>query len=388
VVRRDDVSTGVVLVDDDLLGGEPSAVVGDRFSGPMTGVLDLAYGVWHVDVTEPWPAVVSGAVEPETTRLGPAAHLLRIATFNVENLSAESSDDKIAKVAGIVARRLQGPAIVALQEIQDDSGPDDDGTVGADVTLRRLTEAVAAAGGPRYEWRQLDPEDGADGGQPGGNIRNVVLFDPSVVRAVDRGDGSEGASVVDGPRLSASPARLFADQAAFGGDPLGREKGTRKPLAVEFETAGRRLFVVDLHLSSKWGDDPVFGRRQPPIEPTAAMRLAQAWSVRSFVERILDRDSEALVVVLGDLNDFEWSEPVVTLAGDRLQNLVGLLPPGERYTYVYRGTAQAIDHILASPALAAVADVDIVHVNAEFPEADRASDHDPVLASFELSRLP
>jgi len=385
--RRGGVTAGVVLVDDDLHGGAPSVAAGSRFSGPITGVLDLAFGVWHVEVTEPWPTVVSTPIEPETTRLGPAADRLRVATFNVENLSAVSSDDKIAKVAGIVARGLQGPAIVALQEVQDDSGPEDDGTVGAERTLRRLTEAVVSAGGPRYAWRQLDPEDGQDGGQPGGNIRNVVLFDPTAVRVVDRGDGREGAAVFDGPSLSASPARLFADQAAFGGDPLGREAGTRKPLAVEFEVAGRRLFVIDLHLSSKWGDDPMFGRRQPPLEPTAAMRLAQASSVREFAEGILDRDPDALVVVLGDLNDAEWSDPVMTLAGDRLRNLVGLLPPEERYTYVYRGTAQAIDHVLVSPALAAVADVDIVHVNAEFPDADRASDHDPVLASFDLSRL-
>ncbi len=388
LVRRGDVSPGVVLVDDDLLGVAPEVAVGSRLDGPITGVLDLAFGAWHVDVSEPWPAVVSGAIAPETTPLGPTADRLRVATFNVENLSAASSDDTIAKVAGVVARRLRGPAIVALQEIQDDSGREDDGTVRADGTLRRLTDAVVAAGGPRYAWRQLDPDDGQDGGQPGGNIRNVVLFDPTAVRAVDRGDGRDGATVVDGPRLSASPARLFVDQAAFGGDPFGREKGTRKPLAVEFEVLGRRLFIIDLHLSSKWGDDPTFGRRQPPLEPTAAMRLAQARSVREFAEGILDRDPDALVIVLGDLNDVEWSEPVATLAGGRLSNLVDMLPLEARYTYVFRGIAQAIDHILVSPALAAVADLDVVHVNAEFPEGDRASDHDPVLASFDLSRLP
>jgi endonuclease/exonuclease/phosphatase family metal-dependent hydrolase len=382
------VSAGQVLIDDNVIGDAPTAAVGARFSGPVTGVLDLGFGAWHVNVTGSWPLLVPGAIEPETTTLAPAADRLRIATFNVENLSAVSSSDKIAKVAEIIAGRLRGPAIVALQEIQDDTGPEDDGTESAAGTLTRLTEAIVVAGGPRYDWRQVDPEDGQDGGQPGGNIRNVVLFDPTTVRAVDRGDGRSGARVVDGPRLSASPARLFADHAAFGGDPLGREKGTRKPLAVELEVAGQPLFIVDLHLSSKWGDDPLFGRRQPPLEPTAAMRLAQARRVREFAEAILDRDPGASVVVLGDLNDAEWSDPVTTLAGDPLLNLIELLPPEERYTYVHRGTAQAIDHILVSPALAAVAELDIVHVSSEFPDGERASDHDPVLASFDLSRLP
>ena len=65
-----------------------------------------------------------------------------------------------------------------------------------------------------------------------------------------------------------------------------------------------------------------------------------------------------------------------------------MLPAAERYTYVFRGTAQAIDHIVVSRALSAVAELDIVHVNSEFPDGERASDHDPVIASFDLSRVP
>ena len=59
--------------------------------------------------------------------------------------------------------------------------------VAADQTLTKLTDAIVAAGGPHYDWREIDPVDDQDGGQPGGNIRVVFLFNPARVAFVDRG---------------------------------------------------------------------------------------------------------------------------------------------------------------------------------------------------------
>lgn len=87
-------------------------------------------------------------------------------------------------------------------------------------------------------------------------------------------------------------------------------------------------------------------------------------------------DREAGVVVAGDINDFPFSPAVARLTEDRaLVDLVNELPRDQRYGYVFNGNSQVLDHILASPALAARAEYDIVHLNAEY--ADQASDHDP-----------
>jgi len=96
--------------------------------------------------------------------------------------------------------------------------------------------------------------------------------------------------------------------------------------------------------------------------------------------RVLARDPNANVVVLGDLNDFEFSDTLVILKGAGLTDLVETLPPEERYTYVFEGNSQVLDHILITPNLAqnATVEYDIVHVNAEF--ADQVSDHDPEVA--------
>jgi len=88
----------------------------------------------------------------------------------------------------------------------------------------------------------------------------------------------------------------------------------------------------------------------------------------------------------GDLNDFEESKPLEILEGAGLENLLLRLPLDDRYTFIYLGNSQVLDHILVSPSLADGAEIDIVHLNAEFPTADRASDHDPIVVRLSLGR--
>ncbi len=52
----------------------------------------------------------------------------------------------------------------------------DDGVVAADQTIANLIAAIQAAGGPTYDYREIDPVNDQDGGEPGGNIRVVFLF--------------------------------------------------------------------------------------------------------------------------------------------------------------------------------------------------------------------
>ncbi len=65
-------------------------------------------------------------------------------------------------------------------------------------------------------------------------------------------------------------------------------------------------------------------------------------------------------------------------------NLMERLPTGDRWTYVYQGNSQILDHIIVSPSLAENAEIEVVHVNSASPASRRASDHDPVIARFKL----
>jgi predicted extracellular nuclease len=157
----------------------------------------------------------------------------------------------------------------------------------------------------------------------------------------------------------------------------------------EFTFRGATVFAIANHFASKGGDDPLFGRWQQPVRASEMQRVRQATEVRGFIDSILDVDASARVVVLGDINDFEFSPSVDTLVGTqqpparRMVDLPRTLPAAERYSYVYEGNSQVLDHILVSPGLTTAPpgqrqpayDYDIVHTNSEFHDQD--SDHDP-----------
>lgn len=348
----------------------PKADVGDELSGSTVGPLDYdAYGGYTIRTTS-MGTLVPGGLAPQTTRPQRSGELA-VATYNVENLSQLDERATFDRLGRHVAANLAGPDILALQEIQDDSGPADDGVVAANETLRRLRDAIAAAGGPRYEWRQIDPEDNVDGGQPGANIRVAFLFDPTRVSFVDRPGGEARTPVrvrAEGgrPALSVSPGRVDPVHSAW--------EETRKPLAGEFAFGNRTVFVVANHFASKGEDHPLHSGIQPPPRPSEQQRVKQAASVRSFVDDIRAVDPKANVVVTGDLNDFQFSPTLRELRSTGLRTLVSTLPVEERYGYVYEGNSQMLDHVLTSPAPRGV-EYEVVHLNAEF--ADQVSDHDP-----------
>ncbi|MER7185747.1 endonuclease/exonuclease/phosphatase family protein [Streptomyces hyaluromycini] len=357
----------------------PAANVGDELSGTTTGPLDYStYGGYDVQATQ-LGTLVAGGLKREVTRRQKGDELA-VATYNVENLDALDDQEKFDRLAEGVAVNLNSPDIVALEEIQDDNGATDDGTVTSEATLKRFTDAIRAAGGPRYSWRYIAPGNDQDGGEPGGNIRQVFLFNPKRVSFTDRpgGDATTGTGVVrtrKGAQLTYSPGRI---------DPAGDAwDDSRKPLVGEFVFQGRTVFVIANHFVSKGGDQPLHGRYQPPARSSETQRAAQAAEVNTFVKSLLAADKDAKAVVLGDLNDYEFSQTVTTLTdGGVLTPLITTLPAAERYTYVYDGNSQTLDHILTTPAVTRF-DYDVVHINAEF--ADQASDHDPQIVRIDVS---
>ena len=349
----------------------PDVNVGDRLTGATAGPLDYdQFGGYTLQATELGEHEDNG-LERETTRRQ-SADELSIATYNVENLSPKDSAAKFARLSEAVVSHLASPDIIALEEVQDDNGSTNDAVVSADRTLKKLTDAISAAGGPSYAWRQIDPEDDRDGGQPGGNIRVAFLYNPERVSFTDVAGGDATTPVTpvmqDGTvGLSANPGRIDPGNPAW--------KDSRKPLAARFTFRGEPVYVVANHFNSKGGDQGLDSRFQPPARSSETQRTAQATAVNTWVKSLLDLDPKAHVVVAGDLNDYAFSPALDRLtAGGVLTDLVNRLPHGEQYGYVYNGNSQVLDHILTSRSLSRV-DYDIVHINAEF--ADQASDHDP-----------
>ncbi|WP_055610963.1 endonuclease/exonuclease/phosphatase family protein [Streptomyces phaeochromogenes] len=355
----------------------PTANVGDTLKGTTEGPLDYNQFGGYTLTARTLGTVKAGGLERETTRKQSRSELA-VATYNVENL--DPTDATFAAHAAAIVDHLQSPDILSLEEIQDNNGAKNDGTVAADQTMQKLIDAIVAAGGPAYEWRSIDPVNLADGGEPGGNIRQAFLYNPERVSFVDRAGGDAttavGVTKVHGKaQLTVSPGRIDPANAAW--------TNSRKPLAGEFTFRGKSVFVIANHFASKGGDQSLHSQFQPPARSSETQRHLQATAVNAFVKDILAKQKNADVVTLGDINDFEFSQTTKLLEDDgALWSAVKSLPKSERYSYDYQGNSQVLDQILISPSIRKDCDFtyDSVHINSEF--SDQISDHDPQVLRF------
>ncbi|MHB0965215.1 MAG: endonuclease/exonuclease/phosphatase family protein [Bellilinea sp.] len=381
LLRIDDQNPERILLDDGLRP-VPDAVMGDQLAASVVGILDYSFGNYKF---QPIMKVsfIRGELTKETARPAQEGELI-IASYNVENLDALDNPNRFSELANQIVNHLKSPDILVLEEVQDNNGILNDGTVDANETYRLLIDAIVETGGPEYQFRDVPPLDNRDGGELGGNIRVGFLFRTDRgLQLIDRGGNPSAAPepVANAGEivLSQSPGQIQPNAGAF--------YESRKPLVGEFSFHGQKIFIIGVHLNSKSGDTALYGLYQPPRLDSERQRIQQANIIQRYVAQLQGLDPDALVVVAGDMNDFQFSETLAALKGSNLTDVVELLPVAEQYTYVYEGNSQALDHILVSTSLAKqVSEVDIVHLNAEFLENQRTSDHDPVLAYFRLQK--
>ncbi|WP_308238199.1 Calx-beta domain-containing protein [Phenylobacterium sp. J367] len=354
-----------VYVDQGVLPGfSPAYDMGDSL-GDVTGVISYFGGDYEVVATQIANRTGPGSPADEVSALVGDAIRLTIAAYNLENLDPNDPQAKFDALAQDIVNALRSPDIIGVEEIQDADGAGGGADLSGAATAQKLIDAIVAAGGPRYEYVEVAPATaGSSGGEPGGNIRNGFLYNP------DRVDYVEGSA-----RLVSPEDEAYA--------------GSRKPLAADFVFRGETVTAIDLHSTSRIGsDEGIFGDRQPPVNAGEDAREAQSEAVQAFVQQLLAADPTRHVAVMGDFNGFQFEESLTVLEQDGLlQNLSWLLPANERYSYVFDGNSQQIDHLLVSGRLAETAEFDIVHLNSG-QAGFRPTDHDPVLGRFLVNTGP
>lgn len=366
--------------------------IGSRVEGSVYGFIDYAFNSFGLFMTEEMPDPQDTNIEKETTELQPEEKKLTIASFNIENFTIDGYEDesgnrkekKFEGVAETIALNLRCPDILGLIEVQDDSGANEDGVISCDKTMDKLIELVQEIG-PQpldYKYVYINPEYGKDGGEPGGNIRVVVMYN---ALRVSFSGGLKGPSdestrplkIAGQVKLSYNPGRIYPEHSSF--------EYSRKPLIAEFLFQGQQVFVIANHFNSKRGDAPIMGFSQPPVFLSEVNRHKQASIVNRFIKEMLSLSHNLNIVVLGDLNDYYFSETLDILKGQELINLVETLPADQRYSYIHDGICQSLDYILISYAMARLSpEIDIVHCFSDMAHSDSQifSDHDPVIARF------
>jgi hypothetical protein len=167
--------------------------------------------------------------------------------------------------------------------------------------------------------------------------------------------------------------------------------------------------VIAVHQRSLNGvDDPVEGPR------VREKRKAQAEFLANLIQARQVADPSEEIIALGDYNAFQFNDgyvdaigtvvgmpspagtvasPSPDLVNPDLFDLVNLAQADQRYSYVFDGNAQELDHMIVNqPLLARIANAEYARANADFPEIyrsdatrpERLSDHDPAVAYITL----
>lgn len=403
-----DFNPELITVDSDAIGGTRLDVSTGARIANLTGPLD--YGFRRYTLLPDSVGAVTPGMAPRAAKAVPA-DAITVAGYNLERffddvndgaaddatLTTEAYARRLSKASLAIREYLHTPDIVGLVEIESQKVVDD-------LAARLNADAVAAGDAdPRYVGHLFEGND------PGG-IDVAVL-----VKTADVAAGT--------PRVQVRQVLQIGKDTTWT-QPDGNTAllNDRPPLlldAVVHHADGRSfpLNVVVVHQRSLNGAEDA----TPAGERVRAKRQRQAEFLAGFLEGLQKASDDARLLVLGDFNAFEFNDGLAHVMGtvtgqpapdaetavagdggdyveDDLVNLGTLEPLSERYSFVFGGNAQTLDHVLVSEDLVVATRelfLDHARINADFPESNRSdatspsrlADHDPVIAYIVPRRI-
>ncbi|MEM7032843.1 MAG: endonuclease/exonuclease/phosphatase family protein [Chloroflexota bacterium] len=315
----------------------------------LVGPLAYTFGQYKIEPLQA-PTVMPGNINLDITLPELAADSFSIAAFNAENFF-DSIDPhpssptrptrkqyllKTAKVVNTIAA-MGYPTIIGFSEVENIK------------VLERVAKHDSLAG---YDYQ-------------------AVLIEGRDSRGIDVG------YLVRGDQAEIFETSLHLDdEGLFTRGPL--VLGTN--ITVADKTI--QLFTIVNHFVSLGAG----------FEATEPRRIKQAaWNI-ALADQLRQDNPEAHIAIIGDLNTFYDAPAIDVFRQAGYVHAFAPLAPETRYTYIYQGVSEVLDHILLSPNLATLmTGIDILHLNADAPPPDitddspqRASDHDPIVARFRL----
>jgi len=331
-----------------------------------------------------------------------ASNEVTIAAFNLERFYDAQDDpttDDALLTAGAYAGRLHKASLVVRTVLRT---PDILGV--EEIENLSTLEALAA---------QINA-DAAAAGESG------LAYGPWLYEGNDIG-GIDVGFLVNTSRVAVLDVTQLGKNATYLNPTTGQPEplNDRPPLVLRVQVARPgpvapfELTAILVHQRSLNGiDDPGDGPR------VRAKRRAQAEFVANRIQQRQTADTSELILCLGDFNAYSVNDGYVDvlgtilgqpapsnevtlasadLVGPDLYNLAEELPATERYSYVFEGNAQAIDHILVNQSLRpSVTRFAFARCGADFPEswrsntnrAERLSDHDAPIVYLALELPP
>lgn len=317
----------------------------------LTGCRDKPRFDWDLDAAPPASAGASGAVQaPEAPTQDAEGAPLRFISHNVENWlsmrrnvdgrtleDAPKPDEEKSALITMIARHQ--PDVLGLSEI---GTPDD---------LAEIRSRLRDAG---VDLPHLHHHHGSD------SVRALGLLSRYPITAA-----------------SASADTAFR----LGGRRFEMLRGILD--ATVATPDGREFRFLGVHFKSK---------RETPQYDQAQFRIQEAHRLRGHIDAILNADSDARLVVFGDLNDTRRSQVVTLIAGSfgfgrQLFPVPARDSNRQMWTHHwrYQDVYSRIDYIFITETLRAEADLDSARV-IDDREWRSASDHRPLLLDFRPAR--
>jgi predicted extracellular nuclease len=369
----------IMLDSDGLIGASAISVTSHVTFTGVTGPLDFSFGDYKVLPETPPATSPNMSAVPVPV---PAADALTIAGFNIENFANNETQRRKAALA--IRQVLHSPDVLGHVEIA---------SLAALQALAEQVNADAAADNefPAYEARLIPA--------PQGGTQHVgFLIKTSRVQIVSTTQELAG--------------QTFEDPVNHDIENLH----DRPPLVLRANAlmpgrAPRPFIVVVNHLRS-FIDIELVGGEGIRVR---AKRTAQAEATAQLLQSLQVDNPGVPVVSIGDYNAYQfndgYTDPMAILTGtptideeivvdqspDYVEpnfiNLTDTLPAGERYSFIFGGTPQALDHMLLNTvADSLVTGYAVARNNADFPggplyandvtRPERNSDHDMPVAYF------
>lgn len=326
---------------------------------------------------------------------------MRIATFNIENLDEDRVDEHgdlreptLAQRTDVLRPQLLrvNADILCLQEVHGQETP------GEARSLKTLPELFQGT-----DYAHFNIEHTKTSANEAYNERNLVVASRYPIRSVEQ------------YRNDLIPDLLYRKVTAIPAEDEAKKVSWERPvLHVTIDLGDVDLHVINLHLKSRLptkikGQSERFHYNSvngwaEGYFLSSMKRVGQALEARMLIDRILDEDSDAYIVVAGDFNAEPGEVPVETIVG-RVENTgnaaLGFrqllpcsqsLPRESRYTHLHQGEGNLLDHMVISRAMMSKYVSAEIHNEAlhdesisfatdkKYPE----SDHAPFVATFNL----
>jgi predicted extracellular nuclease len=382
IPRWDENPERIMIDSDGLAGSTVFSVTSNVTISNVTGPLDFTFGDYKIDPeTTPTRSANMSAVPVPT----PAAGELTIAGYNIENFNNNTTQRKKAALA--IRDVLHLPDVIGTIEIFELSG------------LQALAAEIETISGVHYEARLVEADGTAgDADQDVGFLIKTSRVQIDSITQIEKpgctGNAATCNTFID-PNTNA-PALL----------------NDRPPLVlrgtVDAATLNPRQIIVVVNHTRSFIDIEAVTGEGPRVR---AKRKAQGEFLADLLQELQTDNPGLPVLSIGDYNAYQFSDgftdPIATAKGtptadDQIVvdespdlvnpdfiNLTDTLPADQRYSFIFEGTPQAIDHMLLNTTAASyVQRYHIARNNADFPEVpgslfasdatrpERNSDHD------------